>query len=111
MASSIKTITIDKVGNNIEILVNNPSNPNTPEVYPVSKIIGVSSVKNIGIGRNGIDNPTTYPFTDMLVVIMSLSGDDSTDIRFDIQTVSNQVGWTANFAGLQQAITDIKGWL
>lgn len=112
MSSSIKNIEVSNVGNNIEVLVINTVKPNVPEGYSLSSIKSVVPTYNLNIGRNGISNPTTYPFKDQLAITINFHNEDSNaPLTFDIQTVSNQAGWTANFAGLVQAVSDILGWV
>lgn len=112
MASSIKDITVNQVGATIEILVVNTVKPNIPECFALTGVKSVIPTYNLGIGRSGIANPTTYPFTDQLIVTVNFHNEHANPpITFDIQTVTNQAGWTANFAGLAQAISDICGWV
>jgi len=112
MASSIKNIEISKVGATIEMLVVNAVKPNVPECYALTGIKSVVPTYNLGIGRNGIVNPTTYPFTDQLMITVNFHNEHANPpIVFDIQTVSNQAGWTPNTAGLLQAKIDICGWI
>ena len=112
MASSIKDITITNVGATIEALTINISNPNVKECYSLTAVKSIVPIYNNSIGRQGILNKTTYPFKDQLEVVINFHNEHSNSpLRFDIQTVSNQPGWTPDLAGLDQAVTDICGWL
>lgn len=112
MASSIKTIEVSNVGSTIQILVANIVKPNAPECFALTGVKSVVPIYNLGIGRAGIINPTTYPFTDQLVITVNFNNEHANPpITFDIQTVSNQAGWTADLPGLIQAVTDICGWI
>jgi len=46
-----------------------------------------------------------YKYNAMLQVDIQLT--DGSHVKFDIQDVTNQAGWTANQAGLNTAITDL----
>lgn len=112
MASSIKKIEISKVGATIEMLTINAVKPNAPDCYALSSIKSVIPTYNLNYGRSGINTNTTYPFTDQLMVTVNFDNEHANPpIRFDIQTVQNQAGWTADFPGLQQAVVDICGWM
>ncbi len=57
-----------------------------------------------------------YPHDKMFRCVIkytrrSLIGHDPVATHFDIQDVTNQAGWTADSAGLAQALADINGWL
>lgn len=110
MPSSIKDIQISNVGSTIEVLIINLVKPNVPECFSLSEVKSVIPTYNLGIGRSGINTPTTYPFTDQLLITIDFKN-DSPSLIFDIQTVSNQAGWTADLPGLTQAIADICGWM
>ena len=110
MASSVKKIEVSKVGACLEVLVVNAVQPNAPENYLLSNIKGVAGSFQAGVGRNGIVNPSTYPFTDRKVVEVTF-GDDLPSLTFDLETVTNQPGWTLDLAGVTQAIADINSWL
>ena len=83
------------------------------EYYLISTIDSINSVRNDDLG---IVLPATnqkknkYPFDDQLRIRIDFNNNRS-EIDFDIQEVSNQAGWTANAAGLAQAIEDINGWI
>lgn len=109
---SVKTITVANVGGTIQILVANVVKPNIPECFALTSIKSVIPTYNLLIGRSGIDLPTPYPFTDQLMVTVNFDNEHANPpIRFDIQTVTNQAGWTLDFAGLTQAVSDICGWI
>ena len=112
MASSIKDITVSLVGGCIEVLVVNPTKPNAPSIYSVADIKSVVPIYNAGIGRNGINTPTTYPFTDQKQVVITFSNESTVpSLVFDLETVANQPGWTLDLAGLTQAVADLCGWV
>ena len=51
----------------------------------------------------------TYPYVDMNMLTVEING-RSADLTFDLATVTNQVGWTLDLAGCNQAQADIRGW-
>lgn len=109
---SVKNITVAKVGATIEVLVANSVKPNISECYALTAIKSVVPTYNLNIGRNGIDTPTTYPFKDQLEITINFHNEHANPpINFDIQTVTNQAGWTHDVPGLTQAKTDICGWM
>lgn len=109
---SVKDITIINIGSTIEKVVINPGKPNVPERFALASIKSIIPTYNLGIGRSGIDNPTTYSFTDQLMITVNFNNESSNPpIRFDIQTVTNQPGWTPDVPGLDQAVSDIAGWI
>ena len=110
MASSVKKIQVSKVGACLKVLVVNAVKPNAHEVYTLSNIKSVKGSFQAGVGRNGIANPSTYSFTDRKTVTVEF-GDDLPSLTFDLETVTNQAGWTLNLAGVIQAITDINSWI
>lgn len=81
------------------------------QYYPVCSIKGIIATYQPGFGTRDAKNQrrNPYDFTDMLKVTIYLEG-HAKDVSFDIQQVTNQAGWTANLAGLKQAISDIKDW-
>jgi len=110
MASSVKKIEVSKVGACLEVLVVNAVQPNAPENYLLSNIKSVTGSFQAGVGRNGIVNPSTYSFKDRKTVTVEF-GDDLPSLTFDLETVTNQPGWTLDLAGVTQAIADINSWI
>lgn len=54
-----------------------------------------------------------YPYQDLAQVVIVFK--DGTDVRFDVQKVSNQAGWVTPGAasvqaGLEQAVNDLTTW-
>lgn len=82
--------------------------------YPVDNITEITGHchPNINLVTNEPTNIVgdNYPFEDMLVVKIRIF-DIENYLNFDIQHVQNQVGWTADKAGLQQAIDDIMAFV
>ena len=82
---------------------------------PCIKIDKIDAIPEY-IRKENITRVTTFFATDLknktgaardekYIVKIHLS--DESDTYFDIQDVSNQAGWTADSAGLDQAATDI----
>jgi hypothetical protein len=80
--------------------------------YPVANIKAVESVVQIGFGTRDTTNLRKNPTRqdDLLCITINFT-DDTKPLVFDIQNVMNQAGWTANAAGVTQALTDINGWI
>lgn len=113
MGRSLKQIEISNVDCCLRIRNINAADPNAYEAYALVNIKGVKGLYEPGIG---VRDPSTnqkanpYPeFDDMLRIQIEFLGDDP-PIDFDIQYVDNQPGWTADLAGLQQAVADICQW-
>lgn len=80
--------------------------------YPVAHVEAVESVVQIGFGTRDTTNLRKNPTRqdDLLRITISFA-DGTKSLVFDIQNVMNQAGWTANVAGMAQALSDINGWL
>jgi len=83
-------------------------NPQWQE-YDGKDVKSIIPTEVIGIGV-GIDN-SNYRYDDMLTFAITFNEEDRNSLRYDVQDVENQAGWTANSAGLTQAIADIESWL
>ena len=83
------------------------------EYYPLCNVISITGNPQLGYAVRNAQNQLShrYPHDDMLQVVVELKGEQQVPIRFDIQDVTNQAGWTADPAGLAQAILDIKTWV
>jgi len=111
MSNSLKKIEVSKVGSTIEVLVINPVTPNAPECYALSAIKSVVPVRQENLGTSLTDR-APYPDTDLNIITINFHNEDSNpSLKFDLSTVSNQPGWTADLSGLIQASTDICGWM
>ena len=111
---SIKQIEIENEGAAIKVTVINPDKPNAPEYYSVNAIKSIVPVynENIGIVSPNLVGKTPYAHKDMFIVAVTFHNEQSNpSIRFDLATVENQPGWTLDFSGLEQAVTDMNGWL
>lgn len=97
-AKTQKTVDID--GLDIKILgVSSASNiPEFHSLCRIERVIGVVSPTPAGVA----DYPTAF--------IVNIEYSDGKRVEFDIQDVTNQPGWSANVAGLTQAVNDIKAW-
>lgn len=112
MAGLTKTLEIALVGSSLELIYTDHTGVKLPaEYFPVCGIKSIKGVPQIGHGTRDATNQrkNPYPFDDMLKVEIEMD-QKSSNISFDIQSVTNQAGWTPNLAGLVQAITDINGW-
>ncbi len=110
MAGSTTPINIQKVGNTIEIV--NANTGSNPEYIPIDAIVSITPVSNDLTGDTG-ELQDVYPYDTMLVISIQHKGGGDRILKtdFDIQQVQNQAGWTADQAGLNQAASDIAGWL
>lgn len=84
------------------------SNP-VEESYLLSSIISVNQRYTDYTALNAY-RPGRYEYNEAFVVELDFqeAPTDLIQIKFDIQNVTNQAGWTADLAGLQQAVDDIK---
>jgi len=110
---SFKQKEISLSGSTIEILTINPVSPNAPECYALQAIKSVIPTFQENVGINGIDTSQgTYPFKDRKTITITFHDETSNpSIRFDLEEISNQPGWTLDLAGVIQAVTDICGWI
>lgn len=107
-----KTLEISVVGTSLALTYSDFSGQKLPtEYYPICGIKSIKGVPVIGHGTRDSQNQrkNSYPFDDMLQVIIEMDKKENS-IIFDIQSVTNQAGWTPNLAGLIQATTDINTW-
>ena len=107
-----KTLEIDLVGSSLELVYTDHTGTKLPaEEFPVCGIKSVKGIAQIGYGARDASNQRrmTYPFDDMLQVVVEMD-QKNYPIKFDIQSVTNQAGWTPNAAGLDQAVADIIAW-
>jgi len=87
--------------------------PNITSIYNLMNVKGVVPVHEIGYAtRNANTNQRRIPydFDDKLMAVVDFIG-DTPPLEIEIQRVSNQPGWTADKAGLQQAVDDICSWI
>ena len=110
---SFKQKEISLSGSTIEILTINPVSPNAPECYALQAIKSVIPTFQENVGINGINTDKgTYPFKDRKTITITFHDETSNpSIKFDLEEISNQPGWTLNLAGVIQAVTDICGWI
>lgn len=110
---SFKQKEISLSGSTIEILTINPVSPNAPECYALQAIKSVIPTFQENIGINGINTDKgTYPFKDRKTITITFHDETSNpSIKFDLEEISNQPGWTLDLAGVIQAVTDICGWI
>lgn len=110
---SLRKIEISLEGSSIKIINLNPLKPNAPEYYPVTNIKSIVPIYEEGFGVRQTDGnrKNRYHYDDKFEIRVNLINQDSNPpIRFDIQDIDNQAGWTADLAGLIQAVEDINGW-
>lgn len=106
-------IQISKDGNAIKV-VKEPLIDNVAQYHKLSGIKSIVPVIQIGVRSVQSDGSltNTYPYEDKIQVIINFTDEnESSPIKFDVQDVSNQAGWTADKAGLDQAVADINGWV
>jgi hypothetical protein len=80
---------------------------NTPPMY--YSLCNIKSVEPVYAPLAGT-LLSKYNFASQLMVVINFTDGQGSVSRlaFDIQEVQNQAGWTANFAGLLQCLTDIS---
>lgn len=112
MAGLTKTITIALVDNSLAIThsIKGVAKPPT-EYFPVCAIKSIKGIYQLGLGTRDAkgQRKNSYPFTDMLMVEIDIESKEN-KISFDIQSVTNQPGWTPNIAGLNAATAQINTW-
>jgi hypothetical protein len=97
---------ISLVGTSIALeTIVTPAIPN--EYYPVSAIRSVNATYSPSLQPVG----GVYPYPSMLKVDIYFHDVNMQRVSFDIQSIANQAGWTADLTGLTQAIDDINGWI
>ena len=108
-----KQIEILLDGNSIKIKTINAADPNTYDYINIGGIKSITGLSEASVGGfNGSVFRNAYHHDDKHEVTISFTDQDSSaPVVFDIQDVSNQAGWTADFTGLQQALSDINSWL
>jgi len=104
MALLQKNISLIGASIAIETIVS-PAIPN--EYYPISAIRSVNATYSQNLQAVG----GVYPYPSMLMVDIYFFDPNMQRLSFDIQSIANQAGWTANLAGLNQAMIDINGWI
>jgi len=112
--SAPNAVQIEQTTNGFRVRVSGNPNNSGWEYYPASAVKSVVPVKVIGMGDRQPDNNRLNPiqYDDMLMFVISFHDENNTSpLRYDIQSVTNQVGWTPNANGLAQAVADINSWL
>jgi len=104
MALLEKNISLIGASIAIETIVT-PAIPN--EYYPISAIRSVNATYSPSLQAVG----GVYPYPSMLMIDIYFFDPSMQRLSFDIQSIANQAGWTANLAGLNQAMVDINGWI
>lgn len=89
-------------------IVNTATNPVNVESYGADDIISVDQNYHDFTALNTYQ-PGTKEFDEIFEVVIRIK-DVPTLLKFDIQNVTNQAGWTLNQAGLTQAVDDIKAF-
>lgn len=114
MASAIQDLEVSVSGCCLVVRNVNPTTPNVTEIYNLTNIVRVVPTTNLGFGtRNTSTNQRKHrgaQYDDLLKITIQFT-DGSPDFEFQIQRVSNQVTWTADVAGVQQAVDDICQWI
>ncbi|PHS05101.1 MAG: hypothetical protein COA88_12835 [Kordia sp.] len=110
---SIKQVDISLVGCCIQVKNVNPNNS-----YENYNLLNVKSVVPTFLSGYGTRSASTnqrknpYHHDDKIILAITFIGESGEpSLQFDIQDVSNQPGWTANIAGLDQATADVCSWI
>ena len=101
-------------GFRIRIIETDPSVQQQPWTFvPCHAVKQVTGFIQLGFGTRDSTNLRKNPVreTDTINLVISFHDENNTSpIQYDIQYVNNQAGWTADLAGLQQAIDDVNSW-
>lgn len=92
------------------LIIKNTTNPNASiESYNLAAITSVNEYYQDYTALNAYSFGR-YPYNEEFTVSIDIEENptDLVKINFDIQNVTNQAGWTADRAGLAQAVADIK---
>ena len=92
------------------LIIKNATVANTvEESYLLSSIISVNQRYTDYTALNAYQ-PGRHEYDEAFVVELDFqeAPTDLIQIKFDIQNVTNQAGWTGDLTGLAQAVTDIK---
>ena len=110
MANTLE-ITLD--GASIGVRATSEAGVGQFEYYPLANIASVTGVRedDIAILSAANQKKNKYLYEDMLIVNIELIDLKHANIRFDIQSVTNQPTWTSDPTGLTQAINDIRDFL
>jgi hypothetical protein len=95
-------------------IVKLPTAQNSPQYHKISGIKSIVPVLQVGVKSTQSDGSytNTYPYEDKVQVTITFTDENgSSPIKFDLQDVNNQPSWTADKAGLDQAVADINGWV
>lgn len=102
------TIEIQLVGSSIGVRNTTDGVAGSWEYYPVSSVNGVTGTFKSGAN---VSSGSTYPFTNMCMINIDFSEANTKVLKFDVQRVTNQPGWLATLAGVNQALADINTWI
>lgn len=96
------------LGANALEITREPVANNVTEYIPYTHIVNVTPVK---IQQKALVAPDEqygwkYRFDQIIVVELGLT--DGRLLKFDLQEITNQPGWTFNQAGQQQCVSDIE---
>lgn len=110
--SQMKPFEIESVDGGFR--VRNVATPANPWEY--HKCAGIKSITGVevpGMGTRDATNLRKNPirYDDKRQIVISFHDENNTSpLRYNIEDVSNQAGWTNNAAGLLQALADINSW-
>lgn len=92
------------------LVIKNVSNPNSvEESYNLAHVTSVNKIYQDQTALRAY-RKEAFEFDEVFEVSIDIEENptDLVKIKFDIQNVTNQPTWTADLAGLEQAVSDIK---
>jgi hypothetical protein len=113
---SNQKIEVDFVGKSLRLRMSNPTTGVTGayEYYPVCNFVSLNGQAFIGFATRNVQTNQRrqrYSSDNMTKVFIETNGTHQLDIEFDLNDVINQAGWTPDFAGMEQAKSDINTWI
>lgn len=91
----------------LDIKILGTSNSNNVEQY--YSLCNIKSIESI-FQPNNAEGVKDYATLMRIVIHYNDNQGSVSKLDFDIQDVTNQVGWTPNLVGLKQAAADISAW-
>lgn len=109
MANSVANQSQVVLGTAALEITREPIADHSTELIAKTQIVGVYPVTIQEKPSAPEDIYWEYRFDIMVIVNVFMS--DGTKFSFDVQEITNQVGWTADLSGQQNCIDDFNTWL
>lgn len=108
MATS--SIEVSLVGSSIAIVRGKGGNP-AIDYYPVSNILNITSTSQANYNLNAGGGGPTHEYNDLYEIHIEFVDSQSPRLTFDVQDVTNQPTWTADTAGVLNALLSINSFV